>query len=273
MKQVMMGILFGLMGASLACAQKGDDMKKSMPSTPKVIRKYLLTHGFKQSTTDSDIYNREHVRLADVARDLGFSVKDLQPTLNQYSHSDVRTVKVSDLTFVVKSEVRDKNGNIVGGSLDNPDAICTISVSLLQVPVREYAKTDSSPRMCIKSVVVPEDRSKPLQITFELASTGKKPVAMLQSDFQIRLTGGNIPPYTRFGNSFPEGTPQIIAIAPGKPVVFKLCVPVDEMGSLSAGKYVVRIRIGNLKWREPQRFDYEWEGREHLSNEYKFVIK
>ncbi len=173
MKQVMMGILFGLMGTSLACAQKGDDMKKSTPSTPKVTRTYLLAQGFKQSATDPDVYNLEHVRLADMARAFGFSVTDLRPTRNQSRYSDTRTVKVDDFTFVVKSEVRDKNGKIVSGSLDKPDAICTINVSLLQVPVRKYAKTDSTPRLHIKSVVMPKDRLKPWQITFELGARAR----------------------------------------------------------------------------------------------------
>ncbi len=273
MSCAIVSVLLSFAGISIACGQQSEDTKTS--STRSITSEFLLAHGFKQSATKPHIYTREHARLADVARDLGFSLKSLQPTVGQDSGSDVRTVDVDDSNFVVRSEVRDKNGHIIPGSLDDPDAICTISVSLRQAPVREFLKTDSSPRLRIMSVAVPEDRSEPLQVEFELAATGKKPVAILQSNFHVDLRGDNLLPGQGFGYPFPEGTPKIVIVSPGKPAVFKLSVPVvDAVGRLSSGKYTLRLRIQEFRGgRQPQSYDYEWEGREHHSNDFKFVIE
>ncbi|MHB1035370.1 MAG: hypothetical protein ACYC35_11380 [Pirellulales bacterium] len=276
MKQVLVGVLFGLAGMSLACARKGDDpMEESIAPAPRVTREYLLAHGFKQSATDPDIYNREHVRLANIARDLGFSLKDLRPTVNQDSNSDVRTVEVGDLTFIVESEVRDNNGNIVSGSLDRPDAICTIGVSLPQLAGREYLKTDSVLRLHIKSVVMPKDKSKPWQVTFELAASGQKLVAIPRGDFTVGLSRKTPPPSAMVMYVlFPEKTPEVIAVSPRKPMVFTLDVPPDAIPEelRASGDYALQVVISRGK-RQQQTVDYEWQGRGYSSDEYRFLVK
>jgi hypothetical protein len=273
MKQVLVGVLLGLLGTSLACAQKEDDMKKKTPSTPTIARDYLLANGFSESKESRPgAFIREHAHLRNVMRTIGVPLAALRSTRSQPAHSDVRTANCNGLYVIVRSEVRNQKGSIVSHSLDDPEAICTVEV-WIEGPDRGYQKTDGAPRLQVKSVAVPEDRSQPLEIEFALAATGKKPVAILQSDFRVQLTGGNIPPHTGFGFYFPEGTPQIVIVSPGKPALFKLHVPVETVGPLSSGKYAVRIRIGSDKGREPPRFDYEWEGVEHSSDEYKFVIE
>ncbi len=251
-------------------------MKNVAPSTPRITSEYLLAHGFKQSATDPDTYNREHVRLAEIARDLGFSAKDLRPTLNQSNYSDVRTVKVGDLTFVVKTEVRDKNEKIVSKSLDKPDAICTVCVSLNSPPpVRERLKTDSVPCLHIKSVEMPKDTSKPWQITFELAATGKKPVAISQGDFRVRVTRKAPPPLdVCIYLLFPEKTPAIITVLPSKPMIFTVGVPPDPIPEdlRASGEYALQVVISAGK-RQEQTIDYEWQGTGYSSEKYKFVIK
>jgi hypothetical protein len=263
MKRAVAGILFCVLGLSLACARKGNDMTPEAPSSPKITREYLLAHGFKQSADGPAAFIREHAPLRDVLHDLNIPLKSLRPMVNQPDHSDERTAVVDGIGVNFRSEVRDKDGNVIDRSLDKADAICTVEV-WFQSPKREYLKTDSTPRLRIKSVDVPDDHTKPLMVTFELAATGKKPVAISQRDFDIDLTGGDIPPYTGFGFLFPKGTPEIIVISPAKPVVFTLSVLMNTIPThrLSSGEYALLVRIGSFKSREPQCFDYEWEGAE-----------
>ena len=222
-------------------------MKKNTPSVPRVTPKYLVAHGFKEMPGEASVFMREHVRLDDVLGDLGVPLASLRPTVNQPAHSDVRTAHFNGLYVLVRSEVRDRKGRIVEHSLDGPDAICTVQISF-QGPKHEYLKTDSSPRMHIKSVLVPEDHSKPLQVDFELRAAGKKPVAILQSNFHVYLAGGSIPPHTGLDSSFPEKTPQIIIVSSGKPAVFRLSVPVDLFVRLVAG----RICFAHSYWRNQE---------------------
>jgi hypothetical protein len=248
-------------------------MKKKTPSTPTVTRDYLLSNGFREAKESRPgAFICEHAHLRNVMQTIGVPLAALRPIVGQPAHSDERGANSNGLGVLVRSEVRNQKGNIVSHSLDDPEAICTVEV-WIKGPKREFQKTDGPPRLQIKSVEVAEDRSQPLQIEFALAATGKKPVAILQSNFHVQLTGGNIPPYPAFGFYFPEGTPQIVVVSPDKPALFKLNVPMDSVGWLSSGNYAVRIRIGSGKGRGPARFDYEWEGVEHSSEEYKFVVK
>ena len=275
MNRVIASLLFGAWGISLACAEKGDDAMENTPSASKVTQEYLLAHGFKQSATDSDIFSLEKVRLGHIARKLGFLLADLRPIPNQPRYSDQRTIAVRNLIFVVESEVRDKDGNVIQRSLDSPDAICTVSVSLDQVPVQEYRKTDSAPRLRIKSVTMPKDRLKPLMISFELAADGKTPIAVSQKRFCVRLTAGKQPP-AFLDVSFPKDTPGAIIAAPGKPVTVTVSAATNQVtggrwSDLPSVEYVMSVAIvheGKLR----SHFDYNWTG-EKYSDEYKLIIK
>lgn len=271
MKRAIVGVLLGVLVTSVACAQKQDGAVKKAPTVPKVTREFLLAHGFRVLADDPATFIRERVPLTDVLRDLDIPLTSLRPMVSQPADSDMRAARVHGISALFQSEVRDREGRIVEHSLDMTDSICTVHVCLM--PERKYLKTDSSPRLHIKSVAVPKDHSQPLQVTFELSADGKKPVAILQRDFYVELTGGNIPPCTGFGYSLPEGTPQTIVVSPDKPIALKYCIPVDVVGRLSAGEYAVRVQIGGVKGREDQCLDYEWEGVKHSSDTYKFVIK
>jgi hypothetical protein len=272
MKRTFISVLIGVLGISLACAKKGDDLTPKTPSAPKVTREYLLAHGFKELADAPGTFKLEHVRLRDVLRDIGVSPKSLCPTPNGEYPNDLLTAETSDINVIVRPEVpREKSP--VDGSLVDPDAICAVDVSF-PGPKHEFLKTDSTPHLHVKSVVVQSDRSKPLAVTLEISADGSKPVAVLQSDFSARLRGGNTPPVSSVGFLFPETTPQEIVVFPGKPLAYELSIPTDVIPGvrLSSGKYVLCIGICAFKGREPQRFDYEWEGEEYWSNEYRFTI-
>ncbi len=51
-----------------------------------------------------------------------------------------------------------------------------------------------------------------------------------------------------------------------------MCQMLELSKNWPSGEYALQIVILAGK-RQKQTVDYEWEGREHLSNEYKFVIK
>ena len=97
--RMIMGIVLGLDGMSLACTPKGDHAMQSPPSTARVTPDYLLSHGFRQSATAPHIFELEQVRLGDIAHKLGFALADLRATPNQPWHSDVRIVRIKDLYF------------------------------------------------------------------------------------------------------------------------------------------------------------------------------
>jgi len=271
MKQLIVCVLIGLVGTTLACAEKGDGVKKGTPFTPKVTREYLVAHGFKKVADDPGIFAQEHVRLGNVLGDLGVPLASLRLTANASPDSDVRTAEVGGIYVVVEAEGKRNKGRAVRSLLDNPDTICTVRVVLNPPSARRYLRTDSTPRLRIRSVTVPEDGAKSLNVTFELAATGKKPLAIAKRDFDGSLTRNNLDRDLECGVRFSEESPQIISVSPSKPIVLRVTVYFNA--DLLSGEYVLRLRIGGGKGREPQSFDYEWEGQEYLSDNFKFVVK
>ncbi len=277
MKQVAMAVMLGFMIASLASAQNQDAEAQKTPKTSRLTCQYLLSHGFKESPNYPGVFERARVRLGDVSRDLGFSIASLRPTLNQPLHSDVRMADVQGRNVLVRSEVQDSKGRIVEHSLDRPDALCTVSVSLRpRPPEPEYLKTDSAPRLRIKSVEMPNDMTRPWQITFELSATGKKPVAILQRNFDVLVTRiGPQPLKIGAYLLFPDQTPNIIKVSPDRPMSYAVQVPPDAIPEdlLSSGEYALQIVVGAAEKVRRQTVDYEWQGEGHSSDKYKFVIK
>ena len=160
MKQVVVGILVGLLGMLSACSQKRDEATQNARVASPKTREYLLQNGFKISSTDPDIFTLEKFQLQEVAHKLGFSLASLRSVVNQSPRSDIRIVKVKNLDITIQSEVRDQEGNVVSNSLDNPNALCTVSVSLKQMPECKCLQTDSPPHFSIKSDVLPNDKLK-----------------------------------------------------------------------------------------------------------------
>ncbi len=144
------GLIFSPLALSAAEAVKSNGEKLSVEVTekPKLTRENLLAHGFKQSEKNKDSFVAEHARLGDVESALGFQITALRPTVSQSRHSDIRQGLVEGKQVLVKSEVRDEKGRIVPGSLDKPDAICTVYVSLKNyVPPKPPLRSDSTPRV------------------------------------------------------------------------------------------------------------------------------
>ena len=105
----------------------------SQSDSDRVTPEFLVDRGFIQGKSDTNLYTLGQVTLEEAARRLGFSTSQMRPTPSQSIDSDIRIVKVRNLLFVIRSEMRDSRGRVISGSLDNPDALCSVSVSLAQV--------------------------------------------------------------------------------------------------------------------------------------------
>ena len=249
---------------------------ESATAMPKLTRENLLAHGFKQSEKDKDLFVSEHARLGDVESALGFQITALRPTVSQPPHSDTRQGLVEGKQVLVQSEVRDEQGRIVRKSLDKTDAICTVHVWVKKyVPPKPPLRSDSTPRVQVKSVTVPKDRAKPLQVTFELAADGKTPVGLLEGQFGVKITrpGSRLaigPDQLAEGcirPEFPKGSFEAdgkILVKPGSPVVRTAKVPdeltisLGEWSGLEPGKYDVRIFIVGRGFMKGMGYDYMW---------------
>jgi len=283
MKRIIVGVVFVLFGLALACAGKRDKALPSTPSAPKLTPEYLLAHGFKQSPTDRHLYVLKHVRLGDALRDLGLAHEALEGMMN-VDADHVRAAEVQGLSVVVQTELRHTKDGYVMDSLDDLDAICKVAVLAAEeeparkYPARKLLKTDSSPRMRIKSVTLPKDGSKPLEIGFELAAEGKTPLVVSEGTFAILFTTQGPSPRHLVvqADPLPKKTPDRISVSPGKPIMLTLRTSRNPVtggpwSDLPPGEYVLCLAIGTGKRQSPS-FDYEWVGVKH-SDDYKVVIK
>ena len=107
-----------------------DKSVATRQSTVVINHEYLSAHGFVESEGGPGIFSLLNVRVGDAAKDLGFSLSDLQPTPNQPADSDIRTVQIHNLRFVVYARTTQVNGKTIADSLNDPKSICTISVGL-----------------------------------------------------------------------------------------------------------------------------------------------
>lgn len=99
-----------------------------------ITRAYLVAHGFVESKDSPGIFSLANVRIGEAARNLGFSLADLRPTPSQPPGSDIRTVPIRNLHFVLYARTTQLDGRTVADSLNDPNSICTIRVALEQVP-------------------------------------------------------------------------------------------------------------------------------------------
>ena len=276
--------------------KKEGRLRESATAMPELTREYLLANGFKQSATAPDSFIAEKVRLGDVASILGFTINSLRPTVSQPDHSDVRTGSVQERRFVVRSEVRDAKGQIVRASLNKPDAICTVQISLKKyVPPKPPLRSDSNPRLRVKSVAMPKGRTGTLQVTFELAADGKTPLGLLECQFNVCVTKENSP-VSAGGAQLPDGSIPAefsdksfgpagnILVKPGSPITLTAKVPdettisLGEWSGLDPGKYVVRIFIEGRGTMKGMGYDYLWhdgnlDGRKVESDKFEFTVK
>ena len=214
---------------------------------------------------------------------LGFQITALRPTVSQPPNSDMRQGLVEGKQVLVQSEVRDEKGRIVRKSLDKPDAICTVYVSLKKyVPPKPPLRSDSTPRVQVKSVTVPKDRAKPLQVTFELAADGKTPVGLIQGQFNAYIMQGDSQAFTGTVQ-FPARSVHRVLVKPGSPITYTVTAPDEgtiaegEWKGLDPGKYTLRVVIEGVGLVKGMGFDYLWlEGqprdRKVESNKFEFTV-
>ena len=101
--------------------------------TNRVTAEFLVGCGFVQSKSDTNLYTLGRVTLKEAAKRLGFPTDQMRPTTSQSIHSDTRIVQVRDHFFVIRSQMRDAQGRVVSRSLDKSDALCSVTVSLVEV--------------------------------------------------------------------------------------------------------------------------------------------
>jgi hypothetical protein len=284
MKRIIMFVLFGFCGITLACSGKKDKVMQNPSSLQKVIHEYLLAHGFKQSVDPDthDLYELENVHLADVARDLNFPLSSLRQVPSRPPDLDERSVEVG-MYIIIQSELRKvpESGEVsMGGyhSLDDPNAICMARVWLNYVPPKPHLETDSTPRLNIKSIKVTEDSSKPLQITFEISADGTLPVAIRKLDFYLIINRKGESGHLNPEIIFPEGTPDYITVKPNNPITLTAYLPGDYLPEkkFKEGEYIIQIALDAGKPSE-QYIDYQWDHRiisnHFISNNYNVTIK
>ncbi len=268
---------------SAASRDKKEGDLESASATPKLTRENLSAHGFKQSEKNEDSFVAEHARLGDVESALGFQITSLRPTVSQDMNSDSRYGLVEGKQVLVISEVRDEKGRIVRKSLDKPDAVCTVYAWVKKyVPPKPPLRSDSTPRVQVKSVTVPRDRAKPLQVTFELAADGKTPVGLIQDQFHVYVIQGDSQAFTGTVQ-FPAHSVHRVLVKPESPITYTVSVPDEptilEGGwkGLDPGKYTLQVIIeGGGLWKG-MGFDYLWlEGEPHgqkvESKKYEFTV-
>ena len=138
-----------------------------------------------------------------------------------------------------------------------------------------YLKTESHPRLRIKSVQKPEKKSQPLELALELSCEGKTMVAVSQEQFSIHIYTDQ-QPYLFVGDaSFPTNAPRVFTVKPQKSSTLSVTTSTNHLrdgkswSDLPPGIYTLRVYIGSGK--TPQ-FDYQWLGQTY-SDDYKLVIK
>jgi hypothetical protein len=260
------GGLAGDLGAAQS-QKKGENLAKSEAKPPELTQDYLLAHGFKQSKKERDSFEAKGVRLADVASVLGFRISAVRHAISNPPDRDEAYVIVQEKRIVLRTEKADAKGNIVRLTPKHPDALCTVEISLKKyVPPLPPLKTDSNPRVTVKSVVVPKDRTKPLQVTYEIAAEGKLPLGLLFNQVYVRLTLKDSVLRETDG-PFSDGCEEFTyLIKPGSPRTFTVKVPDDsaledgDWDGLHPGKdkYAVQVGIDGRSVLKGEAFDYSW---------------
>ena len=259
-----------------------------------MTRRVSLAQGFKQSTEDPDIFFPEYVRLGDVAEKLGVAIECTPDWRDQKPH----LVVVGDRCFYVVGEMPPADH----GKVKKADIICTVSTDLgskgLYKPAKPLLPTDGTPHLRIKSVTVPKNRKEPLQVTFDLSTDGKTPLALSRRQLAVRLFSAKRCVFATDGE-FADKLPSVIVVQPGKATTLTMIVsestPVpgqfnerapgescDDLPSdsdlfhgvsgdqladrrwsnLPPAKYVLRVAAkgaGHMKPLGPPP-DYEWRG-------------
>ena len=135
-----------------------------------------------------------------------------------------------------------------------------------------YLSPDPAVKFQIKGVTVPTNLSQPLQVTFEMAATGKTPIAVSQDHFAfVMWRPGNFSEESGdllFSNTVPN---ILIAQSMSNITITATIASNDFHQSWShsgPGQYGMQIAIGSDKTRH---FDYEYMGQRR-SDPYLFAV-
>ena len=132
------------------------------------------------------------MRLGDIASALGFETSAIDHWINNSPRRDDGTVIVQKKLVVLHSEVH-FGRNSAGNELDRASTICSVTISLKKyVPPKPavYLHSDSNPRVRVKSVTRPKDRTGPITLVFEIAADGKTPLGLEETQVEMRIVRG-----------------------------------------------------------------------------------
>jgi hypothetical protein len=137
-----------------------------------------------------------------------------------------------------------------------------------------YLSRHAWPKLTIKSVVAPKEKTQPLQLTFELASVGKTPVAVAENQFTVVIAKWRW--FFEGKLSLTNTTSKILTVHPDKPLTVSALVFLTEAEAekkhwidLAPGKYRAQIYVNSGK---TQQFDYQYMGQ-NFSDQYEFEVK
>lgn len=248
-------------------------------SKQKITHEFLISQGFKRD--HDEIYVLGPIRVGDAAKRLGFSLTDMRHTLNQSGFTDIRTVDIGDLGFVVRSLKKNTRFEGLRGSLDKPDCPAEISVALNQV--KEKLPAECTPTISIRKVAIPADASKPIVVVIQIAAKGAAGarVSFSQQQFCIGIFSADNR-RVWFGDvQFSKEVPAQFTIVPDAPKQFTVAVRMIEAGRVAGdteqsdaeaklywsrlppGEYSICAYVepeGHLKDRGRRFFDYQWVG-------------
>jgi hypothetical protein len=151
----------------------------------------------------------------------------------------------------------------------------TIPVVLLVLTafaVERFRAPEGFPRLRIKSVATPKEKSRPLELTVELTADGKTPVSVSREQFSVHIS-----PYPSFiaDAIFPTNAPQVFTVPSQKSVSFTLSVSTNRFdrgerwSELRPGKHTIQVYLNSGKSRE---FDYQFLGQTY-SDSHEIEIK
>jgi hypothetical protein len=255
-----------LLAGAAGCNPPNDGAPNDL-SAPKPMREYLIAKGFKPDVKDPECFALEHVRLKDAAETLGFSLASLRlvPNLPFGGDHDIRTVVVRGRVFNVISDDGDATGSCPR-FLNKSEALCSIGVSLTPDTIYRAPAprpTDSSPRLQIKSVTLPENGQGQFQIAFEVWADGTQPLVLTECQFQASLSREGARLF-RDILDFPSGSFEALTVWPGKPLALTAKAPGGatqfHWSGFAPGVYSLRVIIGGSPGMKGQLVDYMWLG-------------
>jgi hypothetical protein len=276
--RLVMGSAVILVSVMVPFAGQPGAVMSDQPSTKQITAEYLLAHGFRRAPGHSDLFVASNVKLSEISRALGFRRDALRPTAGLEAGTDSRSTQVGGVFIEVTSSVqRVRDGAVLEQQLDQPDAVCRVSVLLRPRSQPKYASASSRPRMQVISATTPVSSPKTLEVTFAVTAEGKGPVSFKLSQIGINISRPNV--FENFGSPylvFRKDTPNVIILRPGQAQVVLTAVIsggaelLDRWQNLAPGKYDVSVSIGN-NTKALQSFDYQWKGHAE-SDLYPFAI-